>query len=340
VTKWLARLRNYVIDCLYPQETTKENISPHYLKNDSQFEIYRITDLLTGEKKIVATELNNPENQLFLWSSLQGDKNKGVNEKKETLGCGTKGLVVEKTKNKAVKIYHFPLNADVCKDKNEKLLEEFFVIKNLGAEKSVTFGLYNIKDPSKIVFNMPKLNGYPYHKSANFPNMPQIDIEKKPAWDQFFTDLYVLNKNGWSHNDLISANQRSMQNMFTLDSGVHVMLDMDSPMKNEESPSNKDQWLFASNSGNHDALTILRNQVETMGNQENYSLSDDSAFLKTNIASGKIYIPDAIQQKMGINQIEKNSENNLYELKKSSHNVFELHKNSPTQPNREVDLVI
>jgi hypothetical protein len=340
VTKWLARLRNYVIDCLYPQETTKENISPHYLKNDSQFEIYRITDLLTGEKKIVATELNNPENQLFLWSSLQGDKNKGVNEKKETLGCGTKGLVVEKTKNKAVKIYHFPLNADVCKDKNEKLLEEFFVIKNLGAEKSVTFGLYNIKDPSKIVFNMPNLKGDSYSPKNNFPNMHQIASEEKPAWDQFFTDLYVLNKNGWSHNDLISANQRSMQNMFTLDSGVHVMLDMDSPMKNEESPSNKDQWLFASNSGNHDALTILRNQVETMGNQENYSLSDDSAFLKTNIASGKIYIPDAIQQKMGINQIEKNSENNLYELKKSSHNVFELHKNSPTQPNREVDLVI
>lgn len=321
---------------------TKENISPHYLKEHSQFEIYRFTDFPTGEKKVVAAELKHPENQLFLWNSLQGDKNKGI-EKADAdinIGQGLFGIVNEKTKYKAVKTAHKDLDVNVCKDKNEKLLEEFFVIKNLGAEKSVTFGLYNIKDSSKIVFNMPNLKGDSYSSKNNFPNMHQIASEEKPAWDQFFTDLYVLNKNGWSHSDLISAHQRSMQNMFTLDSGVHVMLDMDSPMKNEESPSNKDQWLFASNSGNHDALTILRNQAITMASQENYSLSDDSAFLKTNIANGKIYIPDAIQQKMGINQIEKNSENNLSGLKNSSDNVFKLHKKSPTQPNREFDLVI
>jgi hypothetical protein len=332
------------------EEITKENISPHYLKNDSQFGIYRLTDISTGEKKVVAAKLNHPEDQLFLWRSLKDCADKGI--KKDdvgtTIGHGVFGDIHLKTKFKVLKTFRtFSADLDVAhevnrfKDKNEKLLEEFFEIKNLGAEKSVTFGLYNIKDPSKIVFNMPKLNGYPYHKSANFPNMPQIDIEKKPAWDQFFTDLYVLNKNDWSHSDLIAARTRSMQNMFTLDSGAHVMVDMDSPMKSKEYPCDKDQWLFASNSGNRDAIAILRNQVKAMASQENYNLSDDSTFLKTNIASGKIYVSDAIQQKMGINQIEIKSEPNFIELNKSSDKSFELHKNSVNPPlNQQVEFVI
>ncbi|MDX1838347.1 hypothetical protein DIZ81_10855 [Legionella taurinensis] len=272
------------------------DVTPHYLGSENQsFKIFRY------EKAVYAVRYDGEDaiDFVHLWGSHKGE----MQSKNEYLGAGVFGQVFKKTEDKAFKELGSRHYKGTEIKKNLTILEQKFLLKEQGIDEYFVLGLWNIKDKSHVVFNMPKL-------SLKNPTKDHL----KPLYEQFVLGLKKLNERGYHHPDLANHPwHTSPQNLLPTAEGIKA-IDLDEGFCSNESSDEKkvfgrDQWLYVYNYRFPPENTVhnqWRQEIENWYNKhKGQALSDHLPALLTLHHQGKIALPASIVNELHLKNSEK-----------------------------------
>lgn len=272
------------------------DITSHYLGSESQpFKIFR------HNKNVYAVRYNETEAVDFvhLWGSHKGE----MQSKNEYLGSGVFGQVFKKTENKAFKEIGDKKYKGHEIKANLAILEQKFLLQEHGIDQYFVLGLWNIKDKSNVVFNMPKLE-------MKYPS--KMDFQ--PQYEAFVLGLKKLNERGYCHPDLANDPwHNSPQNLFFTADGLRAV-DLDSgfyPHQNNEKMKiyGKDQWLYVYNHRfppENTKRNQWRQEIEDWYNKhQGQALSDNPVALFNLHNRGKIALPADMVYEMHLKNSDK-----------------------------------
>ncbi len=255
-----------------------ENISSHYLSQQSAYSIWRYEGAVYTVKKDDSSYVKN-------WDSHKGQEAQSLQQ----LGKGVYGTVYKKTDDKAIKKFTIPEwnKKQECERKNERLLQFKFFLKEHKLEDRFITGLWNTKDNNAATFIMPLVD--------------KSDSPKNEAnWDNLALALKSMNEGGYYHMDIAnSINHLSLQNVMADGvSGKNVLIDMDNVGIIKEDPIKADQWLFLLNTSNPTLREYYQSNPES-------PLSDNLPKLKelyivASKTDNPIRIPNEVLTSMGL----------------------------------------
>ncbi len=284
-------------------KTEGRNISHHYLRDESNYQIYRYNNNVYA--------ICN-DTFVLLWRKGKEHSN---DSQDLNLGKGGRGVVKGKASNsyKAIKMQRSDMGEfhknpnhvtiDSLKQINEKLLEAKFILDSEKISDHFVIGLWNIKSgfAEESEFIMPKINTSKYSATT------ESELN-------FLNALYTFNQRGLFHPDLLHLNlppklgKRYMGEPGVTENSGNILTDQynrkvaididDNPFASGHLYNNypaKDQWLLYSNRKNPEAIKKI---VEYYQNSEAKPLSENIEALKSMVENGHINIPDSIYIKI------------------------------------------